>query len=103
MEKRKNPYFQDSLLQNKSRFLDDKPYRVSSYQCSPYHRPTSRGGGYSAKPRNSSKNYFSVSSFRTQVVKTNSLDSIRSRFREIPVGGRFNREWQKITQGQKVL
>ena len=63
--KRKNPYFQ------KSRLSDDRPYRTSSFQASTYRRPTSRGGGYSAKPRSGSKNYSSVSSFRAQGARTN--------------------------------
>ena len=69
--KRKNPYFQDNLVQKKSRLSDDRPYRTSSYQASTYRRPTSRGGGYSAKPRSGSKNYSSVSSFRAQGDRTN--------------------------------
>ena len=69
--KRKNPYFQDNLVQKKSRLSDDRPYRTSSYQASTYRRPTSRGGGFSAKPRSGSKNYSSVSSFRAQGDRTN--------------------------------
>ena len=69
--KRKNPYFQDNLVQKKSRLSDDRPYRTSSYQASTYRRPTSRGGGYSAKPRSGSKNYSSVSSSRVQGDRTN--------------------------------